>query len=123
MTRIKTSELIGSQLDWAVERSKGTAWINGYFCYPKDDPDFTYPYTNKTRHYSSDWSQGGPIIQRECITHGPWDTSPFMAHIGMSNTVSSTNVRFVGPTPLIAAMRAYVARKLGDEVEIPDELT
>jgi len=27
-----------------------------------------------------------------------------------------------GPTPLIAAMRCYVASKLGDEVEIPEEL-
>jgi hypothetical protein len=28
-----------------------------------------------------------------------------------------------GPTPLIAAMRCYVEAKLGDEVEIPKELT
>jgi hypothetical protein len=27
-----------------------------------------------------------------------------------------------GPTPLTAAMRCYVASKLGDEVEVPDEL-
>ena len=27
-----------------------------------------------------------------------------------------------GPTPLIAAMRCYVASKLGDEIEIPEEL-
>ena len=27
-----------------------------------------------------------------------------------------------GPTPLIAAMRCYVASKLGDEVEVPVEL-
>jgi hypothetical protein len=31
------------------------------------------------------------------------------------------NVQY-GPTPLIAAMRCYVASKLGDEVEVPDEL-
>ncbi len=28
----------------------------------------------------------------------------------------------MGPTPLIAAMRCYVASKLGDEVDIPEEL-
>jgi hypothetical protein len=27
-----------------------------------------------------------------------------------------------GPTPLIAAMRCYVAAKLGDTVEIPEDL-
>jgi hypothetical protein len=33
------------------------------------------------------------------------------------------NVTMLGPTPLIAAMRCYVASKLGDEVDIPEELT
>lgn len=28
----------------------------------------------------------------------------------------------IGPTPLIAAMRCYVASKLGDNVEIPEKL-
>jgi hypothetical protein len=27
-----------------------------------------------------------------------------------------------GPTPLVAAMRCYVASQLGDEVDVPDEL-
>jgi hypothetical protein len=31
--------------------------------------------------------------------------------------------RGYGPTPLIAAMRCYVASKLGDEVELPEELS
>jgi hypothetical protein len=30
--------------------------------------------------------------------------------------------KYFGPTPLIAVMRCYVALKLGDEVEIPEEL-
>jgi hypothetical protein len=30
--------------------------------------------------------------------------------------------RSSGPTPLIAAMRCYVASKLGDEIEIPENL-
>ena len=28
----------------------------------------------------------------------------------------------IGPTPLVATMRCYVASKLGDEVDVPDEL-
>ena len=31
-------------------------------------------------------------------------------------------VAFHGPTPLVAAMRAYVASKLGDEIDVPDDL-
>jgi hypothetical protein len=30
---------------------------------------------------------------------------------------------FFGPTPLFAAMRCYVASKLGDEVDVPEDLT
>lgn len=30
--------------------------------------------------------------------------------------------KLISPTPLIAAMHCYVANKLGDEVEIPEEL-
>lgn len=29
----------------------------------------------------------------------------------------------IGPTPLIAAMRALVRRRLGDEIDIPKEFT
>ena len=36
--------------------------------------------------------------------------------------VSTTPTYGYGPTPLIAAMRCYVASKLGDEVEVPVEL-
>jgi hypothetical protein len=35
---------------------------------------------------------------------------------------SYTAIKGYGHTPLIAAMRCYVASKLGDEVEIPQEL-
>ena len=35
---------------------------------------------------------------------------------------TSTYVEITGPAPLVAAMRCYVANKLGDEVEIPEEL-
>lgn len=119
--KIKTSDIIGAQLDWAVERSLGTPWINGYFSYPKDDPNFSYPYTSKTRPYSTEWAQGGPIIEREKI-------GVTVDHSGVWIACSEWNYQdeklhmHSGPTPLIAAMRCYVASKMGNEVEIPDEL-
>jgi len=103
--KIKTSELRGAALNWAVAKCEKV--------------EFTYedhPHHEMVgMHYSTDWAQGGPIIQREKIQiwcagslwgagHGKWK-------------------RFEsGDTPLIAAMRCYVASKLGDEVEIPEEL-
>jgi hypothetical protein len=70
---------------------------------------------------STDWSQGGPIIEREWICpdrllNGQW--------VACKRTDTGDSMLFArtGPTPLIAAMRCYVASKLGDEVEIPEEL-
>ena len=94
---VKTSELTGIALDWAVALCAGLSHkLHGHI------------------PYSSDWAQGGPIIERERITviampNGTWSTSTPLHS-------------FHHPTPLIAAMRCYVASKLGDEVEIPDEL-
>jgi hypothetical protein len=67
--------------------------------------------------WATDWAQGGPIIERNLITIFRHDEEWF-AHSQLS-----TPEDFHGDTPLIAAMRCYVASQLGDEVEIPEELT
>jgi hypothetical protein len=65
---------------------------------------------------STDWAQGGAIIEREgiellCETLGfRWVAMP------------QKGPEWSGPTPLIAAMRCYVASKLGFEVELPEEI-
>lgn len=64
-----------------------------------------------------DWSFFGPIIEREEISIVRVSSALWDAH------VSNVNFYESGSTPLIAAMRCYVASKLGDEVEVPDELT
>jgi hypothetical protein len=70
---------------------------------------------------SADWAQGGPIVEREKIGIVPspddasvWIASMFEPDWGFNRT---------GPTPLIAAMRCYVAGQLGEEVEVPDEFS
>ena len=69
----------------------------------------------KYRYYSIDWYAAGPIIEREGIGLLPSGTAYYEREGG-------THYSY-GPTLLIAAMRCYVASKLGDEVEIPEELT
>lgn len=64
---------------------------------------------------TTDWAQGGPIIEAEGIYYEPLGTE-FLAH------KDGTDVEAVGPTPLIAAMRCYCCAKLGDEIDIPEEL-
>ena len=72
--------------------------------------------------YSTDWAQGGPIIEREGISIVlDWDVVGEFSW-GATRIEQSVVSQAEGTTPLIAAMRCYVASKLGDEVEIPDEL-
>jgi len=68
-------------------------------------------------NYSCNWAQGGLIIERECINL-EWTGIPsadFFCTIQGEHEQSGT-------TPLVAAMRCYVASKLGDTVTIPTEL-
>ena len=98
--QIKTGELTSAALDWAVALCEcGDAWR-----YEDVDPHF----------YSTDWSQGGPIIEREKLTI-EWTGEDWMAYIRHDE-------EFFGSTPLMAAMRCYVASKMGDTVDVPDDL-
>jgi hypothetical protein len=109
---MKTSELTGAALDWAVAKCEGE----------NDSDEHGWAYSNSWR-YSADWAQGGPIIDRERIATTPMtptvgeDRTPYW----FANYEGQITYRD-GPTPLIAAMRCYVASKLGDDVDVPEEL-
>lgn len=107
---MKTSELTGAALDWAVATANED--------YPQWDSEWQvfYAANGDDMNYSTDWSQGGPLIERERITIRFWEGESAVDAYKW-DTPSST-----GPTPLIAAMRCYVASKLGDEVDVPEEL-
>ena len=111
--KIKTSELSGAQLDWAVAKCEG---LQVKFTNNGED----LVLLNKTSDWwypSESWAQGGPIIERKGITlekrSDLWDA-----------TYDSGECWFweFGPTPLVAAMRCYVASKLGNEVDLPVEI-
>lgn len=112
---MKTSKLIGPALNWAVHVARGNSMANCDYWLKK--------YENEDRRhmceaYSTDWSQGGPIIEREKIGT-LWEAR----NVWSASTKWDDPAKvFYGKTKLIAAMRCYVASKLGDEVEIPEEL-
>lgn len=135
----KVSELSGAQLDWAVAKCEKPEWLGNQ----------AETYVVKCGFSpSTDWSQGGPIIEMENISivcaEGEYRVSKsghgyetyWVAEIGMlcPDTIYGSQgdnwgeyfqieeSAMSGPTPLIAAMRCYVASKLGDEVEIPEAL-
>ena len=115
---MKTSQLIGPALDWAVAKCEGDTSI------------VQFSPLASSKHYfapSRKWAQGGPIIERECIAtyaSGACSVPPKNPDYWVAE-ILATDGMFTqfGPTPLIAAMRCYVASKLGDEVEIPEELS
>ena len=100
---MKTAELTGAALDWAVAKCEG-------------EPVYSY---------STNWIFGGPIIEREGLCVGTRYTSDQIYVDGdvlcWARTPAGGYLKY-GGTPLIAAMRCYVASTLGDEVDVPEEL-
>ena len=119
---MKTSELQGAALDWAVAKCEFPdantqdieVWVQPLPC--DDLEDFKF-------QPSTDWAQGGPIIEREkvCVA---WLSKQDLGMEPEHYCVAHIDgiYCYYGPTPLIAVMRCYVASKLGDEVEVPDEI-
>jgi len=109
---IKTSELTDAALDWAVAACESNKpYVVGAEVYA---PNIYGDY--ELFNPSTEWAQGGPIIERERVSiDAMYDSSLW--------TASAIETKgYSGDTPLEAAMRCYVASKLGEEVEIPDEL-
>lgn len=114
--KLKTSELTGAALNWAVAKAEGIT------CAVYSRETVVDEWTNPLE-FHDDWGIAGPIIEREQIFVKPtaklakgWRTyQRDPAGNGICNSQ-------YGPTPLIAAMRCFVASRLGDEVEVPQEL-
>lgn len=99
--KVKTDELSGDALNWAVGQA--------------DECDLA------PVEYSTNWEFAGPIIEREKIGFRFSGGFGFCAWKSYGVGPHRNEHSQYGPTPLIAAMRCYVANKLGDEVEVPDE--
>ena len=117
--KVKSSELIDAALDWAVGVAEGRQpgaykGVVRATAHP-DCPD-SAPMFGPELNYSTDWAQGGPIIEREGIGHYKANSSKVWAH------PYGGEYNAEGPTALIAAMRCYVISKLGEEIEIPEAL-
>jgi len=125
---VKVSELEGTLLDaWVVKALDG---YRGPYQLVKDGrpeknclifPDGV-PFRATTGNLmpSSDWSHGGPIIQAERISvYAQVDEGNLLHWVGVVEQMQTARRGWLGPTPLVAAMRAYVASKYGEEV--PDD--
>lgn len=124
--KVKTSELSGVALDWAVAKVEGLEiesihpgyHINVWRIDPlTGEAEFGYPYKP-----SVNWSQGGSLVEREHISIAAPSLLRDQWRAMISLNTKSDWILGDGPTPLIAAMRGYVSSELGDEVDVPEEL-
>ena len=122
---MKTSELTGAALDYAVAKCEGETLSQASLAFQiKEHGCLQRPHLGSWKP-STSWAQGGVILEREKITVGyerygaqggeTWDA----VKKAFDDTVLWLEY---APTPLIAAMRCFVASKLGDEVDVPEEL-
>lgn len=115
--KIQTKNLTRRALDWAVAKCLGYVHADGNV------------YLNCWAP-STEWSQGGPIIDRlvqegMCLLSREYLILAGRHGLPSESTYCEAHLNFIvtsGYTPLIAAMRCYVSSKLGEEIEIPDEL-
>jgi hypothetical protein len=129
--KTETNKLAGAALDWAVAKCEGRekaleinrmgslsfdAGIHPYMA-DLDKPGRYQIYSPSTK-----WEQGGPIIEREKTAliyfhdGGHEEGGEWLAEAALEE------IEIYGPTALIAAMRCYVASKLGEEIDVPEEL-
>ena len=113
---MRVADLLGADLDYWVAK----AWMDGA-SYVTVDASYVRDFDF---HPSENWAQAGPIIERERIHLEPFpggDEYPewlaFEQSDGWGEPLADSPRRQYGDTALIAAMRAYVASKFGEEVE------
>ena len=115
---VKTADLIGTALDWAVAKAELVD-----VCIPEGDviwAKYCGPYNPSIR-----WADGGPLISKYRFEFewlgSDWHGEPleFFTACGCDMPADATSA---GPTHLIAACRAIVRAKLGKTVQVPAEL-
>lgn len=115
---IKTSELLDKPLDWAVAKAEQPVYSDKALVRAVRGDDNGIGLELDPFNPSTNWAQGRPIIERERLSVSPYQDEGWIC----VHPTDRWHGNKSGPTYLIAALRCYVASKLGDEVEIPDEL-
>lgn len=118
---VKTDQLTGRVLDWAVGTASGGVWQppsarNDFWIWPTDPPR----YSKEAPSYTTNWDVSMPIVSNiPGLSYKHWISStPDGKHEAHINNYDGNWVAF-GPDMLTAILRCYVMMKLGDTVDIP----
>lgn len=141
MKTVNVSDLAGKALDWAVARSKNmhVAQVDSvnYF----DDVEWVF-VNGEIRHYvevdsssmnrqyqytvyspSTDWNTAGPIIDEADICFFKYEVDDLGQPCEPGRCAFIWfEEKYYGPTILVAAMRCFVAMRLGETITVPEEV-
>lgn len=122
MKTIKVSEATNIQLDWLVAKCEGRSLPVRQIAGTPIRVDVS-PAESTVFAPSTDWSQAGPILEREGmgVWMYQWNEQGEPERGWYAEDKDGDHVR-KGPTSLVATMRCFVSSKLGETVEVPDEL-
>jgi hypothetical protein len=124
--KIKVSEASGPVLDWMVAEAKGIEVI-----YHDDGITRCVMRKGDRGQYAgrfaptTDWSQGGPLLSEEGISRTTDHSGLWIAYWTDGYTKGDEGKRWMQchRSELVAGLRCFVASKLGETVEVPEELT
>ncbi|MFG0540166.1 DUF2591 domain-containing protein [Pseudomonas sp. YQ_5] len=128
MIEVKTADLTGEALGWAVGKAEG---LDVFLAPPEyGNPwrvfaRYSYTVTEHTKRYNpwENWALGGPLIDRLRIDLSAPPAIDLNNEIGwQARPDDGMTFWHSGTTALIATCRAIVAAKLGDTVQVPKEL-
>ncbi len=138
MIEVKTADLTGPALDWAVAHAtKAWEWAHEWFPTMTLDPTFlrasnhlsygkvvlipNNPMRQDAEFFqpSTDWAQGGRLIQKHLICLTWFSRDSWRANVSVLN---GPTTYVLGPQPLIAACRALALHELGDVINVPAEM-
>ena len=110
---VKVSELEGSALDWAVLYARALKAVSGKPVLARDLASTCL--RNGAASASTNWSVCGPLIADEGIELKQFkDGGEWLAKAGQAQAD--------GSTPLTAAMRCFVMKRIGAEISVPEVL-
>lgn len=106
---MRTADLSAAALDYWVARAEGLSLVITH-----EGGEAACRVDSSVYSPSSDWSQGGPVLERYKITVA-WNVDHWIA--GANAPLDDPRDRiWSGRKALISAMRAHVASVFGDEV-------
>ena len=127
LIEVKTADLTGHALDWAVAQAEG---LEVFLVGPQYNVPWRVFWKKRGQALQwdvlynphEDWALGGPLIEKYAAMVRGFPNQ-------MYETLAIARVRIdgalawrSGQTPLIALCRAIVSAKLGDTVQVPKEL-